>query len=376
MLKRKTVNKLDKHLIVLVGLPASGKSSTVSGYIKSLDEDGKSRVKVLSSDDIRAEITSGNPQYTGNEHKHVFSVLNQRAKIYLEDDETREVIYDATNLSRKKRIHLINNELKDFDTKTAWYLTKHPYLSMQHDKERVKSVGSEYMNRSFIGATVPSKAEGFDYVKYISNKFTGDSSPFESTVDKCLLELDRGVDEEQFQFITERLYREFNKFYNMDQNNNHHSKTLGSHLYHTYKNVMNMQGMIRKEGLSVYFHELILAAVLHDIGKYHTKEDLPGRSVYYRHENVSTQIAAHLICRHPTLLDKSVVLDLISYHMFLMDKNSRVKLKITEVIGDDGFVFKSPVKSIDKKQGRRNLNINNTTLELLSLLHLADVNAK
>lgn len=367
---------MSKHLIVLVGLPASGKSSTVREYLKSLNKDKEKCVRVLSSDDIRLEISSGSPKYTKEEHQHVFSVLNQRAKTYFEDEDVKEVIYDATNLSRKKRMHLINYELKDFHTKTAWYLTKHPYLSMQHDEKRSESVGSRYMNRSFIGATVPSKAEGFDHVEYISNEFTGDSSPFESTVDKCLLELDGGVDEEQFQFITERLYREFNKFYNMDQNNKHHSKTLGSHLYHTYKNIMNMQGMIRRKGLSVYFHELILAAVLHDIGKYHTKEDLPEQSVYHRHENVSAQIAAHLICRHPTSLDKDVVLNLISYHMFLMDKNSKVKLKITEVIGDDGFVFKSPVKSIDKKQGRRKLNIDNTTLELLSLLHLADVNAK
>ena len=367
---------MNKHLIVLVGLPASGKSSTVSGYIKSLDEDGKSRVKVLSSDDIRAEITSDNPEYTRDEHQRVFSVLNQRAKIYLEDDETKEVVYDATNLSRKKRMHLINNELKDFDTKIAWYLTKHPYLSVQHDKERGRKVGSKYMNKAFVSATVPSKAEGFDKVKYISNDFTGKRSFHESDLEKCLSELCLSADEDTFRLITRRLYREFNQFYDMDQNNSHHSKTLGSHIYHTYKNVMNMQKMIAVKGLSTHKRELVLAAVLHDVGKYHTKEDSNGRSTYYNHEGVSAQIASHLISRNKNSLDKDVVIDLISYHMLLMDKNSRVKLKFGEVVGDDGFIFKSPVERVDKKQGRQKLNINNTTLELLSLLHLADVNAK
>lgn len=80
------------EFIMLVGLPASGKST----YAEVLKEQGYS---VHSSDAIREELTGDvNSQ---DKNTDVFSVLHKRIKNDLENGIS--CVYDATNVSMKRR---------------------------------------------------------------------------------------------------------------------------------------------------------------------------------------------------------------------------------------------------------------------------------
>ena len=90
-------------LTMLVGLPASGKST----YAKEKAE--KERAVVCSSDVIRKELYGDeNVQGDGNE---VFNILHERVKELL--SQGWDVIYDATNVKSKRRRAFLR-EIKDF----------------------------------------------------------------------------------------------------------------------------------------------------------------------------------------------------------------------------------------------------------------------
>ena len=84
------------RLEILIGLPASGKSS----YTKSL---GNNYV-IFSSDAIREELY-GDENIHGN-NGEVFSLLSKRLKELLSTG-TKNAVIDATNVTEKKRKHYI-----------------------------------------------------------------------------------------------------------------------------------------------------------------------------------------------------------------------------------------------------------------------------
>jgi predicted kinase len=82
-------------LIVLMGLPGSGKST----YANQFDH-----CAVLSSDAIRKELFD-DVQYQGN-NELVFDTLYSRAKEYLE--RGYDVVIDSTHLEARRRLRVID----------------------------------------------------------------------------------------------------------------------------------------------------------------------------------------------------------------------------------------------------------------------------
>ena len=90
------------ELVMFVGIPASGKSTHSAFY----RDQG---YLVLSSDEIRNEITGGVDQESLSEkersrlHSQVFEIIRRQAVGALK--QGRSVVVDATNLSRKRRMN-------------------------------------------------------------------------------------------------------------------------------------------------------------------------------------------------------------------------------------------------------------------------------
>lgn len=95
-------------LNILIGLPGSGKTT----YAKSMFADAV----YLSSDDIRVELWGTESQKDNNK---VFQIMHKRCKEALK--ERKDVVFDATNLSKKRRMGLFK-ELKDYDVEINAYL--------------------------------------------------------------------------------------------------------------------------------------------------------------------------------------------------------------------------------------------------------------
>ena len=147
------------RLIMLIGLPGSGKST----YAKSLlDPEGK--VKYCSSDSIRKELY-GDENIQGNPQT-VFEHLHNNVQMYLK--QGYDVIYDATNVTRKNRRGVINkfNNIADIEAHIVWA----PYEEcVARDKQRVKTVGEDVIRKFLYRWQSPNYDEGFKFIDVIYN---------------------------------------------------------------------------------------------------------------------------------------------------------------------------------------------------------------
>ena len=91
---------LNNRLVVLSGIPGSGKS-TYCQAIKDLYESKGVKVNIISSDDIRYELTG---KYDGfHREEEVWSIFNNRAYDYSRENDHSITILDATTLTNKQR---------------------------------------------------------------------------------------------------------------------------------------------------------------------------------------------------------------------------------------------------------------------------------
>ena len=111
-------------LYYLVGLPASGKSTWAKNMV---DND----TILLSSDNLREELYGdiNNQEHNGE----LFQEINKRVKNLLK--QGKDVIYDATNISSKRRISFLK-ELKKIDCyKQCIYFNTNFEMCIDRDKK-------------------------------------------------------------------------------------------------------------------------------------------------------------------------------------------------------------------------------------------------
>ena len=100
-------------LVAVTGLPVSGKSF----FARALAL--RSPIAVLSSDQVRMQLTDGAPRYDGPEHAHVFNVLGRLTKVLLA--EGYHVLVDATGIrARDRRASLLAAREQGLRTAIVW----------------------------------------------------------------------------------------------------------------------------------------------------------------------------------------------------------------------------------------------------------------
>ena len=134
-------------LIVLGGLPASGKSTYAKEKLKSEE------TIVLSSDELRKELLGNESDQTNNEI--VFRTLYARAKEYLQNG--KNVVIDATNINIKARRGLLSNFAKMPIERIAIVFATPFEICIERDKSRKRTVGEEVIKK-------------FLYLQFFQNK--------------------------------------------------------------------------------------------------------------------------------------------------------------------------------------------------------------
>ena len=229
-------------LYVLVGLPASGKSTYAKEKLKSEE------TIVLSSDELRKELLGNESDQTNNEI--VFRTLYARAREYLQNG--KNVVIDATNINIKARRGLLSNFAKMPIERIAIVFAAPFEICIERDKSRERTVGEEVIKKFLYRFEIPMEYEGFDKI-VIENRQEG-------YISKDML----------------------NIFYEFDQKNPHHKYTVGDHCHKCYLEVIS-----RINGDD----DLIFASTIHDIGKCYTQTfDESGIAHYYSHHNVGAYI--------------------------------------------------------------------------------------
>lgn len=281
----------DTALIILVGLPASGKST----YAKEMVKDNPIKAQWISSDNIRIEH-----DYNISNDK-VFQKMWERTKAAALGK--KYIIYDATNLSAKRR-HLLVNQFGHFCKKNHLTYTVEAVVFLQPINElykrNMKRIGRECVPNYVISRMLrqfqfPAYWEGFNDI-IISDGSQGAELPF-----KEILE--------------------------MGQDNPHHTLSLGSHLWKTNMEAMDEDHRDRTT---------LIAAMYHDVGKYWTKEfDKKGVAHYYNHENVGAYMTALHFLKRDRFNDASMgdicydAIITINYHMrpYVWEKSEKAKEK-------------------------------------------------
>ena len=233
-------------LIMLIGLPASGKTSFTKTLQCSYKNDD---IEIISSDAIRKELFGSEEEQKYN--NKVFEEVYKRARFSIQHKKI--TVIDATNLNRKRRIGFLKS-IPDCLAEAIVFAI--PFeLCCERNAARERVVPQSAMERMYRSFQPPHYAEGFDDIQIVGSKDVG------LYIYKC----------EQENIKT-------------SHDNSHHTFSCGIHCFEAELYIKNK-----------YPNEvdLQMAARFHDVSKYkckvfHNAKGEPTEEAhYYNHENVS-----------------------------------------------------------------------------------------
>lgn len=138
------------NFYMCVGLPGSGKSTIAATQTDAV---------IISSDAIREELY-GDERILGT-HNDVFGTMLQRTLAHLKNGQ--DVVYDATNLSRRRRKGVLLQLPKE--TKKICILVWARYETCLHrNSQRPNPVPGEAIHRMLLAFQMPFFDEGWDEI--------------------------------------------------------------------------------------------------------------------------------------------------------------------------------------------------------------------
>lgn len=290
-------------IFVMVGLPASGKST----YAKELAE--QENANIHSSDNMR-KILFGD-ENINDRNEEVFSMLHKQIKLDLIDN--KNVVYDATNINYKRRKAFLK-DLGKIECEKICILMATPYEKcLEQNKLRDRQVPEEAIKRMYLNFYIPQYYEGWDNIKIVFGS-----------------KLKRVFD----------LFNGENGLNKISQDNPHHTLTIGEHCD---KCLDEIQKLADYKSYKLLFE----SAVLHDIGKRFTKEfkNYKGEKTdiahYYSHHLVSAydSLFYPLSLTHDYCTDDIIErANYIQWHMqpFFME-TEKAKNKFIKLVGQEFY---------------------------------------
>lgn len=239
-------------LNIMIGIPGSGKSNYAK---KCLINDN---TEYLSSDDIRIELYGFEDQ-THNDV--VFETMKKRTLNALR--EGKDVIYDATNLSKKRRSGIIS-EARKLSAQINAYLCCTPInIILERNITRVeRQLPWDKLVQMIQSIEPPMYYEGFDNIYLIDGGMYNDVYDYNNLLEK---------------------YEDYCQF------NPYHNETLSEHMIAVAKKAEELGANLKND---VDRNILWQAARYHDISKPYTKQFncKKGYNTYYGHEKVSAYL--------------------------------------------------------------------------------------
>lgn len=279
-------------LIMLVGLPASGKSRLA----KKLERKG---FIVHSSDSLREEMFGDvNCQ---DKNAKLFNELHNRIKRDLSNGKT--VVYDATNIDYKKRMNFI----KDLKCHKECFFLATPYEKcLEYNKLRSRSIPEDVIKRMYLNFYIPQYYEGWDNIRIIYNT-------------KGLVIYDN----KDYLFNLHILFNGDNGLNYINQDNPHHKFTIGRHcaLCHTFTELLSEDFCLRQ------------AALFHDVGKRFTRhyDEVKGYCTYYQHHHISAYETLFYIKKY----EIKEILKICAYIQWHMQPFFGITEKHRNILGED-----------------------------------------
>lgn len=291
-------------LYMMIGLPASGKSTIAEKISKS------EGAIIVSSDEIRKELLGDiNDQSKNN---LIFETVEERIKFCLANNQ--DVIFDATNINYKKRRAFLQRMRSLYSFEAIAILIATPYEEcLIRNVQRERKVPEEVIKKMYYSFYVPQYYEGFDYIRIV-----GDPTEWSENV--------------------QRQYTLVNLLESMDipQDNPHHTLTVRQHCE-------RVQEILDKEILNHKYYMRDIG-IFHDIGKVETKSFINSRGEktdiahYYNHEKVSAYISVLPIIWAHYMPEQDLIkrANLIQWHMIMhFDWQEKTINKYRKMLGEE-----------------------------------------
>lgn len=331
-------------LYFMVGISGSGKSTIAEEFSKTFN------AEIFSSDTIRFELY-GDENIQDNPQK-VFQILHKRLKEALK--KGKSVIYDATNLSMKRRVAFLK-EIDSFNVREKiCIIVNTPFEEcISRNEMRKRKVPYSVLKKQRVSFQCPYYYEGWDRI-IISNYNMKNFGNLESTL---------------------------NHLMEVPHDNPNHSFTIGEHMkraerYCTEKaahltilaNDKNEDEDIKEALLreADQWCNITFAAKYHDIGKeacksfVNKKGEITKTAHYYGHQNVSAyMVLSHLSYSSylygDAALDEEDKIDfwlktvvLIQWHMEHYIRTGESLIKFKNLIGKEMVELLDKLHEADK----------------------------
>ena len=291
-------------LVMMVGLPAAGKSTISDRLAKEMN------ATVFSSDALREELYG---DVNNQEHNsELFAELHRRIKRCLSDGKS--AIYDACNISSKKRRTFLQ-EIGHITCSKECVIVATPYKQcLENNKNRDRSAPERVIERMYRSWNTPYYFEGFDSIKI---HYWDAENMWRSITYAPAWYLD---------------------YLDYEQDNPHHNLSLGAHCAKT------MYYLYDSKWADYQSIETILnAAAIHDCGKLFTKTFKNGRGKvtdvahYYSHEHVGAYDSLFFqYVAGVNALDVSILVDLhMKPYVWERDNNEKLRKKYLNLWGDE-----------------------------------------
>jgi predicted kinase len=318
-----------QRFLMLIGIAGSGKSTVAEELI-----DGREDIVYLSSDELRVELL-GNVD-DQSKQADVFGEMEKRTKQALKDG--KHVVYDATNISRKKRTHLLNQLPRDVK-KVACYISTPYDIVIEQNDSRERVVPHGVINRMYKTLNIPIYSEGWDKIVFHHHDSTVNSQYPKQFTDAIRAEVLLNREGYGVMMFLASYFEEFYGVYELAQDSKHHSLSASRHIYYVYKHILDNYVATDDEDREV----MLWAGLLHDVGKAfcksfeNRKREITRHANFIGHDFVGSQMAVHFLHRM-NFDDKFIykVSTLIQFHMYLLDRNANED-KLRRYVGDGMF---------------------------------------
>lgn len=157
-----------KRLWIMVGIPASGKSTFIATHDNFFNE----RKAVISRDNIRFSMIKEGDSYFSKE-KEVFNEFIRQIKVSLE--ENFDTIADATHISvgsRSKLLRALGDSLKNIEINAIVIRTPLDIALVRNSKrEGLNLVPESAIRDMYFHFTFPTINEGFDNIWIVKEEY-------------------------------------------------------------------------------------------------------------------------------------------------------------------------------------------------------------
>lgn len=241
-------------LNIMIGLPGSGKSSYAKKYLLTNNS------VYLSSDQIRIDM------YGFEDQTHNAEVFNRMKKeTILALKSNFDVIYDATNLIKKRRVSLINEVIKqtnNVEINAYLFCTPINIILERNITRTERHIPWEKLEEMITSIECPMYYEGFKNIYLIDGGMYNDVYDYNFLIKQC------------------EMYT---------QDNPHHFETLAEHVIAVTKKSESLGDLLKFRNDAEILRQ---AARYHDFGKLYTRSfnEKKGHYVYYGHDKVSTYL--------------------------------------------------------------------------------------